>query len=182
MSYYISGKHIYLREVRLSDVNDRYYSWLNDPEVNQFLETRYAPRSLENIAEFVRSHDGKSDEPFFAVCLNKDDSHIGNIKVGPVNWIHRNAAISLLIGDKGCWGKGYATEAIALIVAYSFNVLNLNKVHAGAYVQNVGSIRAFERNGFRKEGLLEGHVFHDGQETDVVLLGLRAADYRNSVA
>lgn len=63
-TYFLRGQRLYLREVRVSDVNERYYQWLNDPDINQYLETRFVPRSIENITEFVRRLDGNSNEPF----------------------------------------------------------------------------------------------------------------------
>ena len=63
---FLEGSRIYLREVRLSDVNDNYYNWMNDPEVTQYLETRFIPQSMENIKSFVTSMDGRSDQIFLA--------------------------------------------------------------------------------------------------------------------
>lgn len=174
---YISGERIFLREVRLEDVGEAYYTWLNDPDINQFLETRFVPRSLENIAQYVKRMDGKEDEPFFAICLLKNGQHIGNIKLGPINWWHRNADISLFIGEKSLWGKGYASEAIKLITKYAFEVLNLNKLKAGCYASNKGSIKAFEKCGYLREGLLRGQAISHGQEIDGVLLGILAREY-----
>lgn len=173
----ITGTHLYLREVRLNDVTDRYYAWLNDPAVNQYLETRFVPQSRDSIADFVKRMTGKQDEPFFAICTQDGDEHIGNIKIGPINWRHRHADVSLLIGEKRCWGKGYATEAIMLITRWGFEVLNLNKIEAGCYEQNEGSARAFEKCGYSREGLLRGHFYIGGRETNCIRLGLRAADY-----
>jgi [ribosomal protein S5]-alanine N-acetyltransferase len=175
--YYLSGERIYLREVRLSDVNERYYSWLNDPEIYQYLETRFIPRSLENIAEFVKRMDGKENEPFFAICLRENDLHIGNIKLGPINWRHRSADISLLIGDKECWGKGFASEAVQVITDYGFRILNLNKVKAGCYDNNIGSAKAFEKNGYVREGLLREQFISQGKKIDMIILGMTATDY-----
>ncbi|MFC1821085.1 GNAT family N-acetyltransferase [Thermodesulfobacteriota bacterium] len=58
-SPFLDGERIYFREVRISDVNENYYSWMNDPEVNQYLETRYIPQSRENIKRYVEKMDGK---------------------------------------------------------------------------------------------------------------------------
>jgi ribosomal-protein-alanine N-acetyltransferase len=171
------GSRTYLREVRSRDVNERYYRWLNDSEVNRYLETRFTPRSIRNIAEYVAHMDGKEDEPFFAICTLDGDEHIGNIKLGPVNWRHRYADIALLIGEKRYWGKGYATEAIGLVTAFGFEVLNLNKLKAGCYAENEGSARAFEKCGYVREGLQREQYLIDGRPTDAILLGMTASDY-----
>ena len=175
--YYLRGKRIYLREVRETDVNDNYYAWLNDPEINRYLETRYIARSIENIKKYVHEKQADTNEPFLAICLIGDVRHIGNIKLGPINWIHRKADVSLVIGAKDLWGKGYASEAISIICDYAFRVLGLNKLKAGVYVMNVGSIKAFERCGFKREGLFKGDFYCDGKEMDSVALGLRASTY-----
>ena len=169
---FIEGERIYLREVRLSDVNENYYHWMNTPVVNQYLETRYIPQSMENIKRYVEKMDGKTDEIFLAICLKENDRHIGNIKLGPINWIHRFADVSLLIGEKNLWGKGIATEAISLVVRHAFETLNLHKLRAGCYAENRGSARAFIKNGFKKEGLLRGQWFVKDHWVDEILLGL----------
>lgn len=176
---FIEGTSIYLREVRESDVNDNYYSWLNNSEVNQYLETRYYPRSKENILEYVKHMDGLGNEIFFAICDKQSDKHIGNIKLGPINWIHRFCDISLLIGDKSFWGKGIATEAIRLVCEFGFHTLNLHKIKAGCYEQNKGSAKAFEKAGFIKEGLLKNQWIVNGHYYDEIILGLCVEDYKD---
>jgi [ribosomal protein S5]-alanine N-acetyltransferase len=176
--HFLEGPTLYLREVRCTDVNDNYYRWMNDPEVTQFLETRYLPRSLENIKGFVSVMDGKAEEIFLAICLKDDNRHIGNIKLGPMEWIHRVASISLLIGEKDCWGKGYATEAICLVCRLAFERLNLRKVKAGVYATNQGSIRAFHKVGFATEGVLRGEYVVNRQLIDHVCLGLFGDDFK----
>ncbi|MFA6260118.1 MAG: GNAT family N-acetyltransferase [Bacteroidia bacterium] len=175
---FVESTSIYLREVRESDVNDHYYNWLNDPEINQFLETRYVPRSLENIRAFVKSMDGNSHEVFLAICDKATDKHIGNIKLGPINWIHRYADISLLVGDKSYWGKGIATEAIRLVTEFAFYRLNLHKVKAGCYAENVGSKKAFEKVGFVLEGVMKKQWILNGEFQDQLYLGLCVEDYK----
>lgn len=175
---FINGERVYLREVRLEDVNDNYYQWLNDSGVNQFLETRYIPRSKQNIQSYVQSMDGNAEEPFLAICLKGTHKHIGNIKLGPINWLHRFADISLVIGDKNSWAKGIATECIRLITRFAFDTLNLNKLHAGCYAQNVGSKKAFLKAGFKQEGVLEKKRIVNGHFQDEFLLGLHVTDWR----
>ncbi len=174
---FLDGRDIYLREVRASDVNDNYYRWMNDPSVTRFLETRYVPQSKESILSFVRSMDGNRDQIFLAICAKENGLHIGNIKIGPVNWVHGFADISLLIGEKDFWGRGLATEAISMVTAFAFNTLNLNKVKAGCYSGNKGSEKAFIKAGFTKEGTLKNHWRVKGGFLDEILLGLCYDDW-----
>ncbi|PAJ72201.1 hypothetical protein CJF42_22535 [Pseudoalteromonas sp. NBT06-2] len=171
---FIQGKKIYLREVRHSDVSDDYYNWLNDPEINQYLETRYIPQSKEMISDFIHS---KKSEPFFAICCNNTHKHIGNIKLSILNNIHRRADLSLLIGDKNYWGKGIATESICLTSDFAFSQLNINKIQAGAYHLNISSIKAFEKAGYQQEGLLKEFAFSKNQALHLVYLGLTRTEY-----
>jgi ribosomal-protein-alanine N-acetyltransferase len=177
--YFIEGVQIYLREVNEDDVTTDYYNWMNDTEVNQFLETRYLPHSKSNILSFVKKMDGQQNEIFLAICDKVTHKHIGNIKLGPINWIHRFGDISLLIGDKNFWGKGVATEAIRLVTEFAFNILNLHKVTAGCYETNIGSLKAFLKVGFKQEGVLVKQLIINGAFQDSIVLGLCSEDYRS---
>ncbi|WP_202882291.1 GNAT family N-acetyltransferase [Candidatus Manganitrophus noduliformans] len=177
LTYFLEGKRIYLREVRPSDVNERYYRWMNDPEITRFLESRFAPNAIENLRDYVAGKLGDRDNLFLAIVLKEEDRHIGNIKLGPIQWIHRLADIGLLIGEKDCWGKGYATEAIQLVSDYAFNVLNLHKVAAGCYGPNEGSARAFQKAGFVVEGVRKEQFYSNGSYVDDILLGLIRPDW-----
>jgi ribosomal-protein-alanine N-acetyltransferase len=174
--YFISEQLIYLREVRESDVNENYYNWINSTEINQYLETRYFPRSYENIISHVKNLDGQSNEIFFAICDKETDNHIGNIKLGPINWVHGFADISLLIGDKKFWGKGIGTQAIKAVCNFAFNTLNLHKLKAGCYERNIGSSKAFEKAGFLKEGVLKKQWKLNGEFCDQIIYGLCVED------
>jgi ribosomal-protein-alanine N-acetyltransferase len=173
----LNGEKIYLRPITESDVGPRYVAWLNDKEVNQFLETRFSEQTLESILTFVQSKIGSSDEFLFAICLKDSDLHIGNIKLGPVNPNHKHSDVSLFLGDKSQWGKGFAREAISLITNWAFQELKLEKLKAGCYEPNEGSAKAFEKNGYRREGFLADYVEFDGRRMGVTLLGISKKEF-----
>jgi ribosomal-protein-alanine N-acetyltransferase len=169
---FLEGKRIYLREVRLSDVNETYYRWMNDPRVTQYLESRFYPNSLENLNEYVKNRQIDRSNIFLAISIKQDHKHIGNIKLGPIDWIHGFAEIGVIIGEKDQWGKGYASEALRLVVQHAFSELNLHKVTAGAYEPNQASIKAFQKAGFEIEGRRKQHFFYKSNYVDYVLLGI----------
>ncbi len=96
----LSSVRLYLRELRLSDVNDNYYRWMNDPEVTQYLESRFNTHSKESLHEYVKGKLSNTNEIFLAIMNKEEDRHIGNIKLGPINWRHHYASIGILIGEK----------------------------------------------------------------------------------
>lgn len=176
---FLSGMHLYLREVCINDVNQNYHRWINDPDVNQYLESRFAPCSIRQLEGYVRKFEDAVDILFLAIVLKKKHQHIGNIKMGPINWFHRFADIGVLIGERDCWGKGYASEAIALLTSHAFNTLNLHKLTAGCYATNKGSLKAFEKVGFAVEGIRKQHCFYKGKYVDGILLGLVNESWHN---
>lgn len=168
----LEGDRIYLRRIRLDDVSKLYCSWMNDPEVNKYLESRFYRHSLKTLRNYVCDIRKDKNNAFFAIMLKNGNRHIGNIKLGPINIVHRFADIGIIIGEKDCWGKGYATDAIRLIVKYAFEKLNLHKVTAGCYVPNKGSLGAFKKAGFIQEGVRKNHCYCKGKFVDDILLGL----------
>lgn len=170
--FLLEGNRIYLREVRLSDVNANYHVWMNDPEVMQYMESRFTAHSIESIQSFVEMMLNDKDYLFLAIVVKERDRHIGNIKLGPINRTHSFADIGILIGEKDCWGKGYGTEAIRLLTSYAFTTLKLHKLTAGCYDVNKGSENAFKKVGFVVEGVRKQHRLYDGKYVDSILFGL----------
>ena len=174
----LSSPRLRLRALKADDLNVTYLSWLNDPEVNCFLETRFLPQTLEALEAYWHAHRDDTASPWFAICLAADDRHIGNIKLGPIGWIHRRADLSLFIGERSCWGLGYASEAIELVRDWAFRELDMQKLSAGIYAGNIGSRRAFEKCGFELEGMLRQEVVSAGERLDVWRLGLPRRQWR----
>ncbi len=169
---FIAGKQIYLRDVRLSDVNENYYRWMNDSEVTKYTESRFYPVSQEALEEYVKEKQKDKDSIFLAIIFKENHLHIGNIKLGPINWIHRLADIGIIIGEKDYWRKGCAAEAIRLISNYAFTTINLHKLTAGCYKDNSASGKAFEKAGFIGEGMRKAHLFYDGKYQDILQYGM----------
>jgi [ribosomal protein S5]-alanine N-acetyltransferase len=158
-----------IRKLMLSDINNSYCSWLNDPETNRYLESRFINWDVEKLVKFYNSIDDK--DLFLAIIDIEKDLHIGNIKISSLDAIHNRAELGLMIGDKRYWGKGIATEAIRLVTDYCFSTLCLNKVTAGAYAENKASINAFLKNGFLIEGERREHYLTETGWTSAILLG-----------
>ena len=155
-----------LRLLSPDDVGASYLRWMNDPAVTRFLECRWRRHTLESLRDFVRAANDSSRDFLFGIFAEEGTRHIGNIKIGSVDWVHRFGDLGLVVGERDCWGRGVATQAIGQACAYARDELGLRKLVAGIYRGNEGSLGAFLKAGFRQVGVLEAHRLCGGTWVD----------------
>ena len=153
----IQTNRLHLRSLNAEDATETYVGWLNDPAVNQFLETRHATQTIDSCKQFITTCNNSETEHLFGIFLKSTGAHIGNAKLGCINLIHQRGEISLFIGDKAQWGKKLATEVVTALTSYGFNNLGLEKIEAGCYQDNIGSLRTFLGIGYTVEGFFRSH-------------------------
>ncbi|MEM9260937.1 MAG: GNAT family protein, partial [Bacteroidota bacterium] len=74
-------------------------------------------------------------------------------------------------------GKGYATAAIKMVLAYYFMELRYHRVSVGIYAFNEASIKLHQKLGFKEEGRLREMVFSGNQYHDLLKYGLLKREY-----
>ncbi len=168
----ITSERLLFKTLSNEDVSERYLGWLNDPNVNRFLETRFTPQTKETCEKFVSDVENDPASYLFGVFDKVTLEHIGNIKLGFINTHHQSGQLSLFIGEKSCWGKGYATESIRCITKWGFEVLELERIEAGCYDTNIGSLRAFLKVGYSVEGFFRNNVVSGGRRIGSFWLGI----------
>lgn len=164
-----SAVAIGIRKLTQHDINSTYCAWLNDPDTNRYLESRFINWNIEMLENYF--HEKEKSEIMLAIIDKNTEIHIGNIKISSIDLIHKRAELGILIGNKDYWGKGVATEAIKLVTNYCFSTLKLHKVTAGAYAENKASIKAFLNNDFIIEGERHEHFISQSKWTSAILLG-----------
>jgi len=167
---FIIGEQLYLRAVDYEDI-DAFVTWLNDPEVNRYLE-RQLPLNAIREREWVENQYKSLDSVSFAIALKEDDRLIGVGGLTDIEQVHRKAMFGIFIGDKASWNKGYGTEAVRLIVGYGFDTLNLERISLRAFDLNKRAIRVYEKAGFTKEGVLRRDHFSEGAYHDTWIMGI----------
>lgn len=174
----ITGSRVYLRPLERTDLNEQYLMWVNDPEIARYLDTRTFPTSMQDLVAFYEEVTRTRDNVILAIIDKKSDRHIGNVKLGPIRWVHRRATLGLLIGDKKFWGRGVGTEVTRLAVEYGFNRLNLRRIDLGLHAEHESALRCYEKVGFKVEGRLREDLFHEGKYKDSLLMGLLKSEYK----
>lgn len=152
-------------------VSDAYVAWLNDPEINRFLESRFDRQDRVSVEAYVAAVAASPRDLFFGIEERPANRHVGNIKLGPIDRHHGLAEIGIMIGDRNVWGRGIAPQAIDLVAGIAAHELGLRRLTAGCYASNVGSRKAFEKAGFTVEALRPAHFLLDGSPEDGLLMG-----------
>ena len=169
---FLESRQIVLRDLGTEDVTPAYVNWMNDSEVVQYTESRFSKHTMESIKSFVLSCCKNPAVVLFGMFSKESGTHIGNIKLGPINWYHGLADLALIIGSREFWGRGIASEAITLVSRYAFLEFHLNKITAGCYSTNKASGKAFLKSGFTIEAVRPRHYRCGNQLVDGVELGL----------
>ena len=113
------NEKIILKKLNLNkDITKKYQNWMNSLEIHKYTEQKNKKHSLTNIKNFVIEKNKSKNEFLSGIFLKKKNlnTHIGNIKLGPISIIHKTANISYFIGVKELWNKGYTTLAIKEII------------------------------------------------------------------
>lgn len=170
---FLRGKLIYLRPLTPDDVSNDYLAWLNDPEVLRYRTSRL-PTTRRQLVSWVKNPT-PPDRLVFAVRLNKDDRHVGNISLAKIEWTHRSAELAIMIGAKDVWGRGVGTESIQLLAAHAFKAMGLNRLSAES--ANPSYNRAMKKLDWTHEGTKREALFVDGRHVAVECWGLLASQF-----
>lgn len=160
------GDRVYLRKLQHNDITERYLSWFKNPSATHFLEVRNL--TYEDVKKYIDEGERTGTYFMYAICLTKNDLHIGNLKIGPISRKHMISDLVVVIGDTCYWGQGLATEAIKLGNTLAFEVYDIRKLSGHINSENIGSLRCYKNAGWVEEGRLVGHCILNGKISDSV--------------
>lgn len=168
-------QELFLKILNQDDVSEQYVMWLNDRAIMALTEQADSKHTMETTIDYVNFCLKNQSIYFFGIYFNNE--HIGNIKLGPINEKHATADIAYIIGCSQYWGQGIASKVIHAVLSFGFNELELHKIKAGAYENNVGSIKVLKKNNMSVEGRLIEEICFEGNRIDSIRLGILKTDF-----
>ena len=137
-----------LRPLDVTDISDRYVSWLSDESTSKYISTRL---SLTDLRDYVIARTHRDDVLFLGIFNKINGLYIGNIKYEPIEVERHQATMGILIGEKDWRGKGVASEVIIASAITLNRLLKIENILLGVNKSNLAAIRAFEKVGFKKK-------------------------------
>ena len=149
-------KKVTLIDFNINNINSEYLSWLNDVEVTQYSELRHTEQDFNTASCYIKRLY-ESNNKMLSIIISTG-KHIGNITLRFDNY-NFNVAISILIGNKDYWGKGYAKEAINAVLDWLRKDTNMIYITAGTKKFNIPMVKVFKSLGFELDRV--GQIFFD---------------------
>ncbi len=156
----------------------KYVEWMNDWETSRFLVPGVPfLLNLEDETDWFEQRRKDKNSMVFAILALPERQLIGNCGLHNLDWKNRSAVFGIIIGEKTFWNKGYGTDATRTLLRFAFEQLGLNRVELEVYAFNPRAARAYEKAGFRRDGVRRAALYRDGKFHDIYLMGILREDW-----
>ena len=178
-SSYWEGKAVRLRGLEPEDWQS-FYNWNQESDTQRYLDRIWFPGSQEMVRDWAKTQSqqkGEKDEFFFVIEEKESGQIAGSINTHDCDKTNGNFSYGVGIMP-AMRRKGYAKEAIRMMLGYFFEELRYEKATVGIYSHNESSIRLHEQLGFLLEGRIRSMIFQQGQFWDLVKMGMLGGEFR----
>ncbi len=134
-------------------IDGEYLNWLNDPDINKYLSVRFfQPYTVNMAVDFFNKNQNDYNSYFWAVFNVIENELVGTITLRK-DPILKSGAIGIMLNTRSKNSKGASYEVVNLVLQFSFNVLELNRITAGCVTEHYASLLHIKKAGFKLEGL-----------------------------
>ena len=173
---YWQGERIRLRGIEPEDA-EHFFRWNLDSDRARQLDFVWPPQSLAAVRAWCEEQSRKrlDGDAYHWVITDGHDQPVGSISTHDCD--HRNGVFSygLDVAEEHR-RKGYAAEAVRLVLRYYFEELRYQKCSVVVHSDNEPSMRLHESLGFTREGVIRRSIFAGGQYHDNVWYGITAEE------
>ena len=173
---FLQSQTIFLRPLEKSDA-PLLLSWFNDPEIRG-LTGETLPTSAAGIDAYLQRLETDTSRVWFGIVERESGNLVGETGLLRMFPTWRNTDLSLILGERSAWGKGYAREAMLLMLDYAFGYLNFHRVAIGVVGSNTRALRFYEKIGFIREGLQRDGYYYNHQYQDFIMMSILEDEYR----
>ncbi|MCX6150723.1 MAG: GNAT family protein [Ignavibacteriales bacterium] len=172
---FLEGKQIYLRPLKENDLELVEFG-KNNPDVRETLFL-FAPMTTEQVKAELNQWSSSKEIMLFTICRQQDDVAVGQTALVRIDYVSRAAVFYVAIYDPQFWSKGYGSEATRMMLKFSFDILNLNRVQLHVCVDNTKGVAAYKKAGFKVEGTLRKAMYHKNKYIDFYVMGILREEF-----
>jgi [ribosomal protein S5]-alanine N-acetyltransferase len=163
----LETERLLLRKITVEDAEDMFVYGSN-PEVSTYV-TWNKHQTLSDTKEFIdfilNQYEAGRIAPW-GIEDKETGRLIGTIDFVSWNTNHHFAEIGYVIA-RDYWGKGITTEAAEALIRFGFEKMDLVRIQARCFVENIGSERVMEKVGMSFEGIIRKGMLIKGKHWDL---------------
>ncbi|HYN47659.1 MAG TPA: GNAT family protein [Candidatus Nanopelagicales bacterium] len=173
----IEGRTVVLRPHAAPNVA-AFTRWYADPEVARLTRYQDGPMRADEVRRFFEARVTGAGSLALAIHLRETDRLIGTCAFSQLDGDNGSALFHITIGERDCWGRGYGTEATALMLDHAFGTLGLHRVGLSVFAFNERAIRSYRNVGFVVEGRSREAIWRDGRFSDEIQMSVLAEEWQ----
>lgn len=182
-----TGERVRLAAIDGQKDADAVAAWSRNAEFLRLFDSNPArfwtvKKFRENLEEVQGKDEPKPAEYPFVIRALADDRLLGLMDLEIPDWPHRDAWVSIGLGDRADWGQGYGTDAMRVMLRFAFIELNLHRVSLSVFEYNPRALRSYLKIGFVVEGSLRERLRRDGRRWDMLLMGVLREEWEKASA
>jgi len=174
MKTFLHNEQLRLRSPEPEDL-EFLYRCENDTNLWQYGST-LSPFSKYALHQYISQAEQNifvSRQLRFMIDSKKDDCIVGTIDLYDFDPYHNRAGVGILI-EKAHQRRGYATQALQLLIEFAFGFLHIHQLYAYIPAENAGSLALFGKLGFKQSGVLKDWYMGVERYKDVAVFQLMA--------
>jgi RimJ/RimL family protein N-acetyltransferase len=177
----LRGERVRLDLLREDDF-EPLFEMQSDPDTCRYL--LYEPRTREKVVEVLVRDAGavrleKPDDFVQPAIRNERGDFVGTMYFHLISADDRTAEIGWIL-HPGAHGRGYATEAAALLLDTAFGEVGLHRVYAELDPRNAASVALCRRLGMRHEATFVEHMWLQDEWTDTGIYAILEREWRGA--
>ena len=173
----IEGRTVVLRPHAAPNVA-AFTRWYADPEVARLTRYQDGPMRADEVRRFFEARVTGAGSLALAIHLRETNRLIGTCAFSQLDGDNGSALFHITIGERDCWGRGYGTEATALMLDHAFDTLGLHRVGLSVFAFNERAIRSYRNVGFVVEGRSREAIWRDGRFSDEIQMSVLAEEWQ----
>jgi RimJ/RimL family protein N-acetyltransferase len=180
----LAGRLVVLRPFRADDL-PAMQETVHDPEgriltgsVHDAAQARapLGPEEAEAARDWLLTRNDQPDRLDLAVTDKATGACVGEAVLNEWDPGNESCNFRIFLGPGGR-NRGFGTEATRLIVGYGFERLALHRISLEVYAFNPRARRAYEKAGFRTEGVLRESLRYNGEWVDATVMSILAPEW-----
>jgi [ribosomal protein S5]-alanine N-acetyltransferase len=167
----LSGPTLELREFTYAD-EEALHSIVSDPAATSY--TPWGPNEPAETRAFLATAVAQADTPearvgYHLAVVEQDSGRlVGSVTLDIESAEHARARVGFILGPES-WGRGYASEALGMVVDLAESGLRTHRLVAYCHPDNAACARVLEKHGFAQEGRMRDFQRVDDEWRDCLL-------------